>query len=97
MYKFTPASWGAPALCDFDERATLVKYTTPTEVGFIDHRLLNDRSAFNVKLKVPNPRTVRLSVVETINNIYLYVGAYYTIVYRRRSNTFELIGGTIKP
>ena len=44
MYKFTPASWGTPALCDFDERATLVKYTTQTEIGFIDQRLLNDRA-----------------------------------------------------
>lgn len=90
MYKFVPSTWTTPAICIFDEYTQLIKYATPTEVCFL-------RPGFRVALKVPNPRTVRLSVVETTNNIYLYVGAYYTIAFRRRSRTFDLIGGNVKP
>lgn len=97
MYKYTPASWASAAICAFDERAYLVKYTTQMEVCFVDRRWTHDRTAFNVKLRVPNPKAVRLAIVETTNNIYLYVGNYYTIAYRRRTNQFELIGGTVKP
>ena len=90
MYKFIPGTWTTPAICIFDDTTQLIKYTTTTEVCFL-------RPGFKVSLKVPNPRAVRLSIVETINNIYLYVGPYYTIAFRRRTKEFDLIGGNIKP
>lgn len=86
MYKFMPATYATPAMCVFDETTRLVKFTTASKVCFIC-------PGFQVALKVPTPRTVRLAVCETLNNIYLYVGEYYTIAFRRRTRTFELIGG----
>lgn len=90
MYKFMPATYATPAVCVFDETTRLVKYTTADSVNFLHPN-------FKVALKVPKPRTVRLAVCETLNNIYLYVGRYYTIAFRRRTRTFELIGGHINP
>ena len=86
MFKYVPSTFNAPALCVFDERHILIKWNSGHNIKFMDS---NGRI---ITLRVPNPKTIRMSVCETLNNIYMYVGDYYTIAFRRRTKTFELVG-----
>lgn len=87
MFKYVPSTWSAPALCVFDECRILIRLNTGHNIKFID-----TTTGEIITVRVPSPKTVRLSVCETLNNIYMYVGDYYTIAFRRRTKTFELIG-----
>ena len=87
MFKYVPSTWSAPALCVFDECRILIRLNTSHNIKFI-----NAATGGIITLRVPNPKTVRLSVCETLNAIYMHVGDYYTIAFRRRTKTFELVG-----
>ena len=87
MFKYVPSTWSAPALCVFDECRILIRLNTAHNIKFID-----TATGEIICLRVPNPKITRLSVCETLNNIYMYVGDYYTIAFRRRTKTFELVG-----
>lgn len=87
MFKYVPSTWSAPALCVFDECHILIKRNSGHNIKFI-----NATTGGIITLRVPNPKIIRLSALETPNNIFMYVGDYYTIVFRRRTKTFELVG-----
>ena len=87
MFKYVPSTWSAPALCVFDECRILIKWNSGHNINFMD-----STTGRIITVRVPNPKTTRLSVCETPNNIYMYVGDYYTIAFRRREKTFELVG-----
>ncbi len=87
MFKYVPSTWSAPALCVFDECHILIKWNSGHNIKFMD-----STTGRIITVRVPDPKTTRLSVCETLNNIYMYVGDYYTIAFRRRTKTFELIG-----
>lgn len=87
MFKYVPSTWSAPALCVFDECHILIRLNTSHNIKFI-----NAATGGIITLRVPNPKITRLSVCETLNNIFMYVGDYYTIAFRRRTKTFELVG-----
>ena len=87
MFKYVPSTWSAPALCVFDECHILIKWNNSGHINFMD-----SNTGRIITLRVPNPKITRLSVCETLNNIYMYVGDYYTIAFRRRTKTFELVG-----
>lgn len=87
MFKYVPSTWSAPALCVFDECRILIKWNSGHNIKFMD-----STTGRIITVRVPNPKTTRLSVCETLNNIYMYVGDYYTIAFRRRTKTFELVG-----
>lgn len=74
-------------MCVFDECHILIRLNTNRNIKFI-----NAATGGIITLRVPNPKIVKLSVCETLNNIYMYVGDYYTIAFRRRTKTFELVG-----
>lgn len=87
MFKYVPSTWSTPAYCVFDEYHYLIKWNSKTHICFLDK---NTRKI--IKVGVPNPRNVRISYCETLNNIYMYIGDYFTIAFRRRTKTFDLIG-----
>lgn len=74
-------------MCVFDECRILIRVNTKHTIKFI-----NAATGGMITLRVPNPKTIKLSVCETLNSIYMHVGDYYTIAYRRRTKTFELVG-----
>ena len=86
MFKYVPSTWRTPALCVFDECHILIRLNVANAIKFID------RTGRIITVRVPNPKITRLSALETPNNIYMYVGSYYTIAFRRRTKTFEPIG-----
>lgn len=87
MFKYVPSTWSAPALCVFDECRILIRLNTAHNIKFI-----NAATGGIITLRVPNPKITKLSAFETLNNIYMYVGDYYTIAFRRRTKTFEVVG-----
>lgn len=87
MFKYVPSTWSAPALCVFDECHILIRVDTNHNIKFI-----NATTGGIITLRVPNPKIIRLSALETPNNIFMYVGDYHTVAFRRRTKTFELIG-----
>ena len=87
MFKYVPSTWSAPALCVFDECRILIRLNTAHGIKFMD-----TTTGEIITVRVPNPKTIRLSACETLSNIYMYVGDYYTIAFRRRTKTFELVG-----
>ena len=87
MFKYVPSTWRMPALCVFDECHILIRLNTGHNIKFID-----STTGRIITVRVPNPKITRLSALETPNNIYMYVGSYYTIAFRRRTKTFEPIG-----
>lgn len=87
MFKYIPSTWSAPALCVFDECRILIRVNTGHNIKFI-----NAATGGIITLRVPNPKITRLSALETPNNIFMYVGDYYTVAFRRRTKTFELVG-----
>ena len=87
MFKYVPSTWSAPARCVFDECRILIRLNTAHNIKFI-----NAATGGIITLRVPNPKITKLSVCETLNAIYMHVGDYYTIAFRRRTKTFELVG-----
>ena len=87
MFKYVPSTWSAPALCVFDECRILIRLNTAHNIKFI-----NAATGEIITLRVPNPKITKLSVCETLNSIYMHVGDYYTIAFRRRTKTFKLVG-----
>lgn len=87
MFKYVPSTWRVPALCVFDECHILIRLNVANAIKFID-----STASRIITVRVPNPKIIKLSALETPNNIYMYVGSYYTIAFRRRTKTFELIG-----